>query len=265
MAKYRQVHITFWQDPFIEDLTALQRYFYLYLMTNSKTTQCGCYEISNKLIRYETGLKNEQINEYTKFLEKNNKIKYNPENNEFLIVNWLKHNSFKSPKVKSCILKELEMIKTVEYVDFIDSVVKELKTINRLSIEYIKSIDTSPQQEQEQEQEQEEEQEQEQEEEQEQEQEQEEEQEVISDSIRIYKGYEDNLKKGNKKTAIKYIDRLFKKYTFEQIESCMINYHESIRNKQGGEITDKTYITEPQNFFSPTKEKFLMYMGGENE
>ena len=37
MATYRQVHITFWQDPFIEDLEPMEKYFYLYLMTNSKT------------------------------------------------------------------------------------------------------------------------------------------------------------------------------------------------------------------------------------
>ena len=61
MAKYRQVHITYWQDPFIEELEPLEKYFYLYLMTNSKTTQCGCYEISMKLIKYETGLTKDQI------------------------------------------------------------------------------------------------------------------------------------------------------------------------------------------------------------
>ena len=64
MAKYRQVHISFWQDPFIEELEPMQKYFYLYLMTNSKTTQCGCFEISNKLIKYETGLGQEEIKEY---------------------------------------------------------------------------------------------------------------------------------------------------------------------------------------------------------
>lgn len=45
MAVFRQIHIDFWQDGFILDLTPEEKYFYLYLMTNSKTTQCGVYEL----------------------------------------------------------------------------------------------------------------------------------------------------------------------------------------------------------------------------
>ncbi len=122
MAKYRQIHLTFWQDPFIEELEPLQKYFYLYLMTNSKTTQCGCYEISMRLIKYETGLKQSQINSFIKLFEDCNKIGYNKANSEFLIINWLKHNSFKSPKVKACIHKELSNIKTVFYKEYINTI-----------------------------------------------------------------------------------------------------------------------------------------------
>ena len=147
MAKYRQVHITFWQDPFIEELSPLQKYFYLYLMTNSKTTQCGCYEISMKLIKYETGLKEQQIYEFIKLLEDNHKIAFNKTNNEFLILNWLKHNSFKSPKVLSCIKKEINLIKTEVFKDSIEDILNGVTPIDRLS----KTIDTSPQQEQEEE------------------------------------------------------------------------------------------------------------------
>ena len=64
MAAYRQVHISFWQDPYIEDLSPKEKYFYLYLMTNSRTKQCGCYEISMELIKYETGLTQQEIDSY---------------------------------------------------------------------------------------------------------------------------------------------------------------------------------------------------------
>ena len=149
MATFRQVHIKYWQDPFIEKLEPLQRYFYLYLMTNSKTTQCGCYELSSKLIEYETGLTQEQINDYVEFLEKNGKIKLNRETNEFLLVNWLKHNSFGSPKVRLCINKELENIKHKEFIDFINNIVNKNMSIDRLSIDYTKCIDTDTQKEKE--------------------------------------------------------------------------------------------------------------------
>ena len=140
MAKYRQIHITFWQDPFIEELEPMQKYFYLYLMTNSKTTQCGCYEISNKLIKYETGLSQNEIDSFIELFTENKKIAYSADTNEFLILNWLKHNSFKSPKVKSCIYKELENIKNKKFIDFINAVIEEEIGIDRLSIDYPKYI-----------------------------------------------------------------------------------------------------------------------------
>lgn len=155
MAKYRQVHITFWQDPFIEELEPLEKYFYLYLMTNSKTTQCGCYEISNKLIKYETGLKQSQIDEFIKLFIKEKKIEYDPNTREFLIINWLKHNSFRSPKVKTCITKELVNVKNTVFKGFIEGILENGIGIDSLSIDYKETIDTSSQQEQEEEQEQE--------------------------------------------------------------------------------------------------------------
>jgi hypothetical protein len=157
MAKYRQLHITFWQDPFVEELESLEKFFYIYLMTNSKTTQCGCYEISMKLIKYETGLEESQILKFIQVLEDNKKIIFNKENMEFLILNWLKHNSFKSPKVLKCIQNENELVKTLVFKDYINSMLDINTAMDSLSIVYGKSIDTGPQQEQEQEQKQEEE------------------------------------------------------------------------------------------------------------
>ena len=47
MAAYRHIHIDYWQDSFVLDLTPEEKYFYIYLMTNSKTTQCGDYRNGN--------------------------------------------------------------------------------------------------------------------------------------------------------------------------------------------------------------------------
>jgi hypothetical protein len=152
MAKYRQIHLSFWQDPFVEELEPLAKYFYLYLMTNSKTTQCGCYEISHKLIRYETGLTDKEINSYIKLFEESNKIRYNSENMEFLILNWLKHNSFKSPKVLTCIKNEMITIKTEEYIRYINSILNGETCMDRLLIDYARYIDTGSQEEKEKEQ-----------------------------------------------------------------------------------------------------------------
>ena len=58
MAIYRNVHMSFWTDPKVEDdFTADDRYFFLYLMTNTHTNLCGCYELSISQIDREMGLK----------------------------------------------------------------------------------------------------------------------------------------------------------------------------------------------------------------
>lgn len=166
MAIYRQVHISFWSDPFIEDLTPEEKYFFLYLMTNPKTTQCGIYEISKKTISKDTGIEIETVdNLISKFIQ-SKKILYDESTKEIFLLNWLKHNSIKSPKVKSCVKKELQFIKNNQYVKLfntlciqygycIDTVFKTKDTV---------SIDYGEEKEQEEEQEQEEEKEQEQEE-----------------------------------------------------------------------------------------------------
>ena len=76
MAVYRQVHTTFWQDDFVLNLTPEEKYFYLYLMTNSKTNQLGCYEIPKKVMVFETGYNLETVEKLLKRFEEYRKIKY---------------------------------------------------------------------------------------------------------------------------------------------------------------------------------------------
>ncbi len=63
MAKYRQVHTTFWQDPkVLEEMTPEDKYFYLYLLTNPNTTQIGVYQITKKQMAFDLGYSTESIN-----------------------------------------------------------------------------------------------------------------------------------------------------------------------------------------------------------
>ena len=49
MSKFRQIQTSFWSDTYIqEEMTAEDKYFYLYLMTNEFTTQIGIYPITKK-------------------------------------------------------------------------------------------------------------------------------------------------------------------------------------------------------------------------
>jgi hypothetical protein len=142
MAIFRKVHVTFWRDEFVEGLTPEQKFFYLYLLTNDRTTQCGIYEITTKQMCYDTGYNEDTIKKLITFFIDIGKIKYSVNTKEMALKNWGKYNDSNSPKVRSCIEKEL------------------LKVKDRVLIQYIYSMDTHTQEEQEQEEEQDKEQEQ---------------------------------------------------------------------------------------------------------
>ena len=121
MAKYRQVHISFWQDGSVLGLTPEEKYFYLYLMTNSKTTQCGIYELPKRVIEMETGYNRETVDKLLDRFMNYRKIDYCEATQEIIVYNWIKHNSIKSPKVKACIQQELKSIKHQGFIQLFRS------------------------------------------------------------------------------------------------------------------------------------------------
>jgi len=137
MAIFRKVHTSFWSDSFTSDLTVDQKLFYIYLLTNERTKQCGVYEITKKQISFDLGYSIDKVSILLTYFINKGKIKYNEATKELAIGNWLKYNFSTSPKVKSCIDKEFKLVK--------DTVL----------IEYVKSMDTQSQEEQEEEEEQE--------------------------------------------------------------------------------------------------------------
>ncbi|WP_433748258.1 DnaD domain-containing protein [Paenibacillus amylolyticus] len=116
MAVYRQIQVSFWQDPFVISLTPEEKYFYLYLMTNSKTTQCGIYELPKRIVEFETGYHRETVDKLLERFVQYGKVLYNDHTQEIMLVNWLKYNSIKSPKVRMCVEKELQSIKNTDYL-----------------------------------------------------------------------------------------------------------------------------------------------------
>tara|TARA_Y100001973_G_C5194546_1_gene333318 strand:- start:1611 stop:2405 length:795 start_codon:yes stop_codon:yes gene_type:complete len=129
MAKYRQIHTTFWNDPLILDLTPEQKYFYLYLLTNPNVKQCGIYEISIRQMTYHTGYNTETIEKLLDMFVKLNKIVLSKKTNEIALINFLKYNYSASPKVKTCVEKELDEVKNKDLIKYIYS-------IDTLNIEY---------------------------------------------------------------------------------------------------------------------------------
>jgi hypothetical protein len=138
MAIFRKVHTQIWSDPFFSELDSDKKIFYLYLLTNERTKQCGIYEISKRHIAFDLHISTDKVNKLIEYFSSIGKIRFSEATNELALKNWAKYNYSTSPKVVKCIESELKLVK------------------NRVLIEYIYSMDTLSQEEEEQEEEQEE-------------------------------------------------------------------------------------------------------------
>lgn len=121
MAIFRKIHIHFWSDVFIQSLTPEQKFFFLYLLTNEKTKQCGVYEITLRQISYDTGYNNETVNKLLTFFQAAGKIKYHAETHEIAIKNWTKYNGSDAPSVQNLVKKEFTGVKNKEFIKWVQS------------------------------------------------------------------------------------------------------------------------------------------------
>ncbi|CAG9611981.1 hypothetical protein BACCIP111899_01153 [Bacillus rhizoplanae] len=116
MAVYRNVQVNFWQDDFVLDLTPEERYFYIYLLTCSKTTQCGIYPLPKRLAEMETGYNRETVEKLLQRFIEYGKILYDAETKELYIQNWLRYNPVTNTNVEKCVLRELKTVKSKKFV-----------------------------------------------------------------------------------------------------------------------------------------------------
>jgi hypothetical protein len=124
MAKQRYVNTKFWSDTFISELNPLDRYLFLYFLTNEHTNIAGVYELPLKTISFETGIELDMLKKMLKRLI--GKVVY--VDGWVCIKNFQKHQSTESEKVKRGI--EIEMSKIPDNI--------------RKKIDYGYPIDTSP-------------------------------------------------------------------------------------------------------------------------
>ncbi|MFB6646798.1 DnaD domain-containing protein [Bacillus toyonensis] len=116
MAVYRNVQVNFWQDEFILDLTPEERYFYIYLLTGTKTKQCGIYILPKRVAELETGYSMKTVEKLLNRFVKYGKIFYDMETKELFIVNWLRYNPILNTNVEKCVLRELKTVKNKEFI-----------------------------------------------------------------------------------------------------------------------------------------------------
>lgn len=131
MAIFRPIQISYWQDKFVLKLTPEEKFFYIYLMTNSKTQQCGIYELPIAIISLETGYNSETITKLIKKFAEYKKIKYCFINEEIYLINWTKYNQINNKNTAACVVKELQSVKNA---DFISEYLKKLSFLNKSEI-----------------------------------------------------------------------------------------------------------------------------------
>ena len=130
MAIYRTVSMTFWTDrKVVDDFTAEDKYFYLYLFTNPHTNLCGCYEISIKQVANEMGYSKDAIeNLIDRFEKTHNVIRFSKETKEILLLNWHKYNWTSSEKFRKPLLKEIESIKDDNFRKYLEHIYNKGET-----------------------------------------------------------------------------------------------------------------------------------------
>lgn len=69
MAKQRVLNTKFWSDNFVVNINPLDRYLFIYFLTNEKTELCGIYELPLRTAANETGIDQETLKVMLKTLE----------------------------------------------------------------------------------------------------------------------------------------------------------------------------------------------------
>jgi len=141
MASYRNIQMSFWTDAkVLENFTAMEKYVYLYLLTNPHTSLCGCYEISFVTAATETALKKSDFKKHIQSLIRKGVIAYSEDTNEVLLLHWHKYNWTSSEKLKASLEKIINHVKCLEFQQYLMGL---LKCTDMVSIPYGYGTDTS--------------------------------------------------------------------------------------------------------------------------
>ena len=139
MAIYRTLYTKFWEDDkILDEMSMEEKFFYIYLLTNPRVKQCGCYGISFHQIFLQTNISKENAKKIIERFEKElNLVKYSKNTKEILLLNFYKYNWTPSHLIKACIEKELNEVKEPVFIEYIKKMIEykyPINPINRVSI-----------------------------------------------------------------------------------------------------------------------------------
>lgn len=106
MAKFRYINTKFWNDNFITNLDPLEKFLFLYFLTNEHTNIAGIYELPLRVMAFETGIDKETLPKMIERFE--GKIYYM--DGWVFIKNFLKHQELKSKTIKNAVLTIIDTL-----------------------------------------------------------------------------------------------------------------------------------------------------------
>lgn len=118
MGVYRHVQTAIWHDPFFFSLSTRDKVFFLYLISNGNTTQCGIFEHSTAMMAMDLHYNERVVKEQVQWFINQGKLKHDPGTNEFFVVSWLTYHYSLSPSVQTKIKSELAKVKSPDLLLF---------------------------------------------------------------------------------------------------------------------------------------------------
>lgn len=107
VSKKRQLDTSFWSDPWVVDsLNPLDRYLFLYLITNERTNIAGAYEISLRTIANETGIDKDEVVRMMAKME--SRVIY--ADGWIILRKAIKNQNYKNPQISTGIIEILKHV-----------------------------------------------------------------------------------------------------------------------------------------------------------
>lgn len=134
MAKQRFINTKFWSDPWIrQKLNPLDRYLFMYFLTNEHTNICGIYELPIETIAFETGIDKQDL---VKTMLPRLKPKLFYIDGWVCIVNFARHQRSRgNPKIAAGIDNALSEVPS----HILDKMAQKTNSLSRSIKEYIDS------------------------------------------------------------------------------------------------------------------------------
>lgn len=107
MAKERMINTRFWNDGWIRKINPLDRYLFLYLLTNEYTNISGIYELPLETIAYSTGIDERDLSQ-TMLPRLEPKVLY--KEGWIILTNFPKHQRLNNKSIVEGISRELQSV-----------------------------------------------------------------------------------------------------------------------------------------------------------